>query len=151
MHLHALATDGAFARTQAGSDSDDDAAVRWLAAPAATEHDLHRVLTSVHRRLGCVDDDDVVVVDPALAGCVQLSHGWLGRVAAPSAPRTLEVSAFGMSLPAACFIDGRDRKRLERKLRYMLRPPFAHDAVRALDFAAQHRRVVTPRTQGGLE
>ncbi len=131
VHLHALATDGAFVRTQAASDSDDAAAVRWLAAPATTEHDLHRVLASVHRRLGRVDDDDVVA-DHALAGCVQLSHAGLGRVAAPSAPRTLEVSAFAMSLQAASVIDGRDRKRLERMLRYMLRPPFAHDAVRAL-------------------
>ena len=29
-------------------------------------------------------------------------------------------------------IDGRDRKRLERMCRYLLRPPFAHDAVREL-------------------
>lgn len=37
-----------------------------------------------------------------------------------------------MSLHAATVIDGRDRKRLERMLRYLLRPPFAHDAVRDL-------------------
>ena len=37
-----------------------------------------------------------------------------------------------MSLQAATFIDGRDRPRLERMCRYLLRPPFAHDAVQAL-------------------
>jgi hypothetical protein len=39
------------------------------------------------------------------------------------------VSAFGMQLHAAVTVDGRDRKRLERVCRYLLRPPFAHDAV----------------------
>ncbi len=55
------------------SVTDDRAAVRWLAAPAATEHDLLAVLASVHRRLGRVDDNDEV--NPALAGCAQLSLG----------------------------------------------------------------------------
>jgi hypothetical protein len=34
-----------------------------------------------------------------------------------------------MQLHAAVTVDGRDRKRLERVCRYLLRPPFAHDAV----------------------
>lgn len=42
------------------------------------------------------------------------------------------VSAFGMQLHAATTVDGRDRKQLERLCRYLLRPPFAHDAVQAL-------------------
>ncbi len=33
---------------------------------------------------------------------------------------------------AATTTDGRDRKQLERICRYLLRPPFAHDAVTAL-------------------
>ena len=37
-----------------------------------------------------------------------------------------------MHLHAATTVDGRDRKQLERVCRYMLRPPFAHDAVLAL-------------------
>ena len=37
-----------------------------------------------------------------------------------------------MHLHAATTVDGRDRKQLERVCRYMLRPPFAHDAVQAL-------------------
>jgi hypothetical protein len=44
----------------------------------------------------------------------------------------LTVSAFGMQLHAATTVDGRDREPLERLCRYMLRPPFAHDAVKAL-------------------
>ena len=37
-----------------------------------------------------------------------------------------------MHLHAATTVDGRDRKRLERVCRYLLRPPFAHDAVEDL-------------------
>ncbi len=128
VHLHLLATDGAF------SESDDGVPVlpRWLAAPASTEHDLAQVLATVHRRLGRVDDDDDDT-DDALAGCVQLSLAGPQRVGvSPAPPRPLEVSGFGMSLHAGTVIDGRDRKRLERMCRYLLRPPFAHDAVREL-------------------
>jgi hypothetical protein len=44
----------------------------------------------------------------------------------------LDFRAFGMNLHAATTADGRDRKQLERICRYLLRPPFAHDAVTAL-------------------
>ena len=37
-----------------------------------------------------------------------------------------------MHLHAATTVDGSDRKQLERVCRYLLRPPFAHDAVQAL-------------------
>jgi len=39
------------------------------------------------------------------------------------------VRGFGMQLHAAVTAFGRDRKRLERVCRYLLRPPFALDAV----------------------
>ena len=38
-----------------------------------------------------------------------------------------------MHLHAATTVDGRDRQQLERLCRYLLRPPFAHDAVQALE------------------
>ena len=44
----------------------------------------------------------------------------------------MTLSAFGMNLHAATTADGRDCKQLERICRYLLRPPFAHDAVTAL-------------------
>jgi Putative transposase len=75
-------------------------------------------------------DEDGDDTDHTLAGCVQLSLAAPQRITPPTAPpRPLEVSAFGMSLHAATVIDGRDRKRLERMCRYLLRPPFAHDAM----------------------
>ena len=48
-------------------------------------------------------------------------------------PRPLTLSAFGMHLHAATTVDGRDRQQLYRLCRYLLRPPFAHDAVQALE------------------
>jgi hypothetical protein len=44
----------------------------------------------------------------------------------------LVVHAHGMSLHAATTVDGRVRKRLERVCKYLLRPPFALDAVHLL-------------------
>ena len=71
-------------------------------------------------------------VDEALVACVQL--GLPLRAVGPSpcaAPLAspMLVRGFGMQLHAAVTVDGRDRKRLERVCRYLLRPPFALDAV----------------------
>ncbi|MCB9569657.1 MAG: transposase, partial [Myxococcales bacterium] len=41
-------------------------------------------------------------------------------------------SAYGLHLHAATTVDGRDRRRLERVCRYLLRPPFAHEAIETL-------------------
>ena len=46
-------------------------------------------------------------------------------------PRPVSTSA--ANLHAATTIDGRDRKRLERLCRYLLRPPFAQDAIQRLE------------------
>ncbi|HRI06782.1 MAG TPA: transposase, partial [Nannocystaceae bacterium] len=54
------------------------------------------------------------------------------RAQEPAPRPSLTLSAFGMHLHAATTVDGRDRKQLERVCRYLLRPPFAHDAVKAL-------------------
>jgi tetratricopeptide (TPR) repeat protein len=43
------------------------------------------------------------------------------------APQSCQHASAGKST-----VDGRDRRRLERVCRYLLRPPFAHDAVEAL-------------------
>ena len=124
VHLHCLATDGAF--------EDDGAEVRFLPAPPPTSERMTAVLARVHRTTAIEHDD--LDLDPALAACVQL--GLAGpHLAAPPEPTArpaLTESAFGMHLHAATTVDGRDRKQLERLCRYLLRPPFAHDAVRAL-------------------
>ena len=126
VHLHALATDGAF--EEAGD------AVRFLPAPTPTAERMTAVLAQVHKVLAAVDEDDDLDMDPALRACVQLALAGPHLVSppAPAASPPLTVSALGMHLHAATTVDGRDRKRLERVCRYLLRPPFAHDAVQAL-------------------
>jgi hypothetical protein len=95
---------------------------------------MQAVLAQVHEGIAPVAAVDDLDIDPAPAACVQLALAG-PHLAPPPEPATrppLTVSAFGMQLHAATTVDGRDRKQLERLCRYMLRPPFAHDAVQAL-------------------
>ena len=126
VRLHCLITDGAFA--------EGAAAVRFLPAATPTAGRMEAVLAQVHKATAAVTEGDDLDLDPALAVCVQLALAG-PHLAPPPEPATrppLTVSAFGMQLHAATTVDGRDRKQLERLCRYMLRPPFAHDAVQAL-------------------
>ena len=53
----------------------------------------------------------------------------------PSASETakkMTVDAYGMQLHAAVRVSAKNRSALERVCRYLLRPPFAHDAIEAL-------------------
>ena len=132
VHLHALVTDGcsrprtrtnlASCPSKASPMSTSDA--RCI---ACTPTSLHSSLTH-----GDHGDDGDYEVDAAMAACVQLALPL--RPAAATAPESapacpLLVTAFGMQLHAAVTVDGRDRSRLERLCRYLLRPPFAQDAV----------------------
>ena len=63
VHLHCLATDGAF--------EEHDAEVRFLPAPPPTSERMTAVLARVHRTTGAAENDDLDL-DPALAACVQL-------------------------------------------------------------------------------
>ncbi|MGB1014043.1 MAG: hypothetical protein ACPG4T_07915 [Nannocystaceae bacterium] len=66
--------------------------------------------------------------------CVQLSnHRQLHLIpqGEPVVPKPMTVAGYGMQLHAATTVDGRDRRRLERLCRYLLRPPFAQNAVKA--------------------
>jgi hypothetical protein len=124
VHLHLLVADGAW-RRQA------DGRVVFLPLQSLTDEDLHAVLAAVHDDLAAAGLDDAPDVDPSLVACSQLSLS----TAPPSPPRLVEprlsVDAFDMSLHAATCVDGRDRKRLERVARYLLRPAFALDSITA--------------------
>ena len=120
VHLHALVTDGCFEAPAVA----DDAAV-FLPVIGLGEQDLLRTLQRLHADLS-------EPVDEALVACVQLglplrAVGPSPCAAPPASP--MLVRGFGMQLHAAVTVDGRDRKRLERVCRYLLRPPFALDAV----------------------
>ncbi len=130
VHLHALVTDGCFEAPAVAGD-----AVAFMPAIGLGEQDLLRTLQRLHADLAEhleVGGDDGEPVDEALVACVQLglplrAVGPSPCAASPASP--MLVRGFGMQLHAAVTVDGRDRKRLERVCRYLLRPPFALDAV----------------------
>ena len=129
VHLHALVTDGCF-------DASDESEPRFRPLEGLTDEHLVHTLQRVHADITTLEPDHDVdrdhEVDAATAACVQLALPL--RAAAPPthepAPASpLLVTAFGMQLHAAVTVDGRDRNRLERLCRYLLRPPFAQDAI----------------------
>jgi hypothetical protein len=126
VHLHLLVADGAWRQHADGH-------VEFLPLRSLTDDDLHAVLAAVHDDLVAADLDETADVDPSLHATAQLSLS----TDVPAEPRVLEprlcVEAFDMNLHAASCVDGRDRKRLERVARYLLRPAFALDAITATD------------------
>jgi hypothetical protein len=130
VHLHALVTDGCF-------DASDPDEPRFRAITELSDEHLVHTLQRVHAGIAALEpdhDDGDHEVDAAMAACVQLALPL--RAAAPSpaeaasaSPSPLLVTAFGMQLHAAVTVDGRDRSRLERLCRYLLRPAFALDAI----------------------
>ena len=98
VHLHCLATDGAY-------EEQNDGELRFLAAPPPTPERMTAVLAQVHEVIRAADDD--LDIDPALAACVQLSlAGPHLAPGSPSAPPPMTLSAFGMNLHAATTADG---------------------------------------------
>jgi hypothetical protein len=75
-----------------------------------------------------VCDDDVEVGRPHPSTRTSIRR-LLASPREPPPASPLLVTAFGMQLHAAVTVDGRDRSRLERVCRYLLRPPFAQDAI----------------------
>ena len=107
----------------------------FLPLPEPTNEDLVAVLRAVasDRRLAEHLDAEEPEVEPGIAAAVQLGLATVSPQTASLRRETkLNVHAFGMNLHAATTVDGRDRKRLERLSRYLLRPPFATDAVQRL-------------------
>jgi hypothetical protein len=56
-----------------------------------------------------------------------------------------------MRLHGAVTVDGRDRRRIERVCRYLLRPPFAYDAVTRTPDADVRLTFKAPRRSGGAD
>ncbi len=59
----------------------------------------------------------------------------------PRAVTELNVNALGMNLHAATTVDGRDSNGLHHTHNYLLRPPFAQDAVQWLPDARVRLRI----------
>jgi hypothetical protein len=150
VHFHTLALDGVYTYAPDGAGNP-----RFLPLPPPSEDEVARVLSGTARRIHRLlevraDNDDALARDePLLAHLAaaslrtriatdcQRGERWrrLGdRVdsdelnADPEAsPR---VPAYGgMSLHAAVGVPARDRRRLERLIQYVARPPLAHDRL----------------------
>jgi hypothetical protein len=125
VHLHLLATDGAF-------EEQPDGNIVFHPLTDLNERDLLRVLDAVAADLADASVPDDIDIDSSLASCVQLSLSTPTAPPLSSTRQHLVVFAHGMNLHAATTVDGRDRKRLERVCKYLLRPPFSLDAVHLL-------------------
>jgi hypothetical protein len=152
VHLHCLVTDGCFLPSGHG-------APRFLAAGSPENEDLVEVLGKVHgdleERLGDVAEEP----DAGIVACVELGSrerqlALVGATGESGARKTkpLTVAGFGMlgmQLHAATTVDGADRAALERVCRYLLRPPFAQDAIEAREAAGGLRRTREQGSSGG--
>ncbi len=142
VHLHCLVTDGCFEELAEGRP-------RFLPTGALTEDHLVRVLVAVHRDLAAALDEPATEPDAGIGACVQLANRrQLRLVAEAPRPKPMTVAAYGMQVHAATTVDGRDRHRLERLCPYMLRPPFAEDAVKALPDGQVRMYFKQPTRQG---
>ena len=127
VHIHALVTDGCFEALPNGE-------ARFHEVDLDERH-LVRVLEGLHKDLAEHLADEPDPPDDATLACLQLglpAPTLRALHTTPPAPKPMTASAFGMQLHAAVTTDGRDRRRLERMCRYLLRPAFAHDAVQAM-------------------
>ena len=127
VHLHCLVTDGCFEELAEGPP-------RFLPTTALCEDHLIKVLEAVHRDLASKLDETPPEPDGGIGACVSLSNRRQLHLVPPDepvVPKPMTVAGYGMQLHAATCVDGRDRRRLERLCRYLLRPPFAQDAVKA--------------------
>jgi hypothetical protein len=107
VHLHLLATDGAF-------EEQPDGNIVFHPLTDLNERDLLRVLDAVAADLADASVPDDIDIDSSLASCVQLSLSTPTAPPLSSTRQHLVVFAHGMNLHAATTVDGRDRKRLER-------------------------------------
>src|SRR5690606_18518208 len=117
VHLHCLALDGVYEQLEDGS-------VRFHPLADLHEEELLDILRRVHsdlHRQGHLDDD--LDLAAGIQACVRLGLSVAARpLQAVASSRSLEVTALDMNLHAATTVDGRDRKRLEKLARYLLRP-----------------------------
>ncbi len=149
-HLHVLSLDGVYVRDEAGtlrfhalgppSGKEVLEVARW------TYERLLVVLERHGRSLDGTDEtpDTLAAVQPVLASCyaasaadVQLLGAAPGQrteklirpVRAVASPHDALAECGGVNVHAAVAVDGRDRKRLERLVRYVARPPLSQERL----------------------
>ncbi len=148
MHAHALVLDGVYVKQAHGGaefqampePSEED--VAWVAG--TTWRRIERVLKKQGRTFDEADAYDTLSdEEPWLAQCysestqgrgaLKVMQGQPGQQNQQGQTRTMvkgvAAQAGGVNVYADTRVDGRDRARLERLLRYMLRPPMAQERL----------------------
>ena len=132
-HVHALVMDGAYL-----CDHNHPCAGLhpFYAAPSWSPRDLAQVVRRVDKDIAALLDtaDDDEVEHDGIRACLTLG------VRPSTEPKLTDSNNTGLmaagdyvALHVANAFDGRDRKRLQRQVKYMLRPPVALDAVTSTD------------------
>jgi len=150
VHFHTLALDGVYVRDEQGElqfHPLPEPTGEEVAQVAAWTHEaLLRVLARHGRSLEGVDESpDAIVHDqPVLASCYAASTADLQLLGDAPGQRTDKLvrpvrlvpspteplaEVGGVNIHAKVFIDGRDRKRLERVCRYIARPPLSQERL----------------------
>lgn len=171
-HFHTLGLDGVYVRGTDGAlrfhpldpPTHDDV----LEVATLTHARTVRVLDRHGRCLEGIDDAPDVLghEQPALASCYAASAGDLQllgahpghrtdkhvrpvRLAASSpAPLDALAEVGGVNIHANVVVDGRDRRRLERLVRYLARPPLAQDRLERHDDGRVRYRFKKPWKDG---
>jgi hypothetical protein len=140
VHVHTLVLDGVYVRS-AGMDGE---CLSFLRLPAPTEGEVQDVAARTAKRVvailkkrgrsieGLSGGEEGGDIEPALAACYDVAaRAPALRVVGPSRIRDDEHVAvvMGFNVHAGAAIDGRDRKRVERVCRYLVRPPIAKERL----------------------
>ncbi len=140
MHVHSLVLDGAYFCDHARGPC---ASVHpFYTLPDWSVHDLKRVISSldadIQKLLDDANDDDAE--HEGVRACLQIGTSHVNDTmdvrASPKAKpvsKGLLVSGEYVALHVAPAFDGRDRPRLARQVKYMLRPPVALESISRTD------------------
>jgi len=147
VHYHTLALDGVYVR----ADGDGPLAFHALAAPTTAvvadvaRRTAERVRALLERRGRALDAEDEALdpledKEPLLARCYGAAVRGIALLGEKKAPERLTrptdmqkdellAEVMGFNVHAKVVVDGRDRPRLERIVRYLARPPIAQDRL----------------------
>ena len=126
-HFHTLVLDGVYVKDTAGRPS-----FQALGEPSPEDvHDVARWTYQVAEQPVLASCYGASASDVQLLGAQpgQRTAKLTGPVGVASKPNALAVEVGGVNVHAGLAIDGRDRRRIERLVRYVARPPLAQDRV----------------------
>jgi len=137
VHLHTLALDGVYVKTDAGG-------LRFLRLPRPSEDEVYDVAFRTAKKViavlekkgrsidGASNDEAEGEIERALLSCYDIA-GRAPKKRIEDGPRLgkgeCAVVVDGFNVYAGESIDGRDRQRIERICRYLARPPIAMERL----------------------